>query len=165
MTREELNAIITKELRPFGIEKAELGREFQYEYETDVITFCIVPDYTDRYFTDFLDDRFDYEDKYPFAMSLLHELGHKENNDDIEGDVYAFCIGEKYKIANDINDCDDEDRMKLLYYRYFSLPDEIMATSWAINYAKKHIKQVKRWEQMFSQAIEEYSSDHTNALI
>lgn len=165
MDRTDLNTLITTELRCFGIERAILGREFEYEYETDVITFCIVPDYTDRYFSQFLEDRFDYEDKYPFVMSLLHEIGHKENNDDIEGDVYAFCIGEKYKIAKDINECNDDDRLQKLYYRYFTLPDEIMATAWAVNYIKKHIKQVKKWEQMFQTAIEEYMSDRTNELI
>ena len=159
MTKKELNKIVTTQLHKFGVAKAKVDREFSYDYETDVINFSTISDFTDKLFTQFLLDRFDYVDKYPFTMSLLHEIGHRENNDDIEGDVYAFCLGEKYKIQIDINDADitDDDRIKNLYYRYFSLPDEIMATAWAVNYVNSHKKEVKEMEKIFRKAIKEYN--------
>ena len=160
MTKKELNAIVTNELRMFDISKARLSNEFCYEYEKDTVFFDITPALTDKLFSDFLYDRFDYVDKYPFVMSLLHEVGHAKNNEDIEGDVYAFCLGEKYKLQIAINNADDTDdkRIKNLYYRYFSLPDEIMATAWAVHYIKKHKKQIKEMEKRLKKAIAEYNA-------
>lgn len=157
MTNTELEKLVVAKLRKFGIADAKLGSCFEYDYENDIITFTTKKDFTDELFSTFLLDRFDYEDKYPFTMSLLHELGHRENNDDIENDVYAFCIGEKYKIHNDIFNTDDDDRLKILYYRYFSLPDELMATAWAVNYVNSHKKEVKELEKIFQKAIKEYN--------
>lgn len=159
MTKKELNKIVTTQLRKFGITKAKVDREFEYDYETDIIKFSTIPDLTDKLFSQFLLDRFDYVDKYPFTMSLLHELGHRENNDDIEDDILAFCLGEKYKIQIDINDADitDDNRIQNLYYRYFSLPDELMATAWAVNYANSHKKEIKEMEKIFRKALKEYN--------
>ena len=121
---------------------------------------------TDKLFSQFLFDRFDYVDKYPFIMSILHEIGHAKNNDDIDGDVYAFCLGEKYKIQIAINNTDftDDARMLNLYYRYFSLPDEIMATAWAVNYVKKNKKQIKEMNKIITKAVDEYNKTHKMVL-
>ena len=164
MTKKELNTIIKNELKIFGNFKIKLGNEFCYDYESDTITYDIKPALTDALFSQFLLDRFDYVDKYPFVMSLLHEIGHAKNNDDIDGDVYAFCLGEKYKVQIAINNADDTDdaRIKNLYYRYFSLPDEIMATAWAVNYVKKNKKQIKEMNKIITKAVDEYIK--TNGL-
>lgn len=166
MTKKELNAIIKNELKIFGDFKVKLGNEFCYEYETDTVFYDTKPAMTDKLFSQFLLDRFDYIDKYPFIMSLLHEVGHAKNNDDIDGDVYAFCLGEKYKIQIAINKTDDTDDARILnlYYRYFSLPDELMATAWAINYAKKNKKQIKEMNKKITQAVDEYNKTHKMVL-
>lgn len=166
MTKKELNTIIKNELKVFGNFKVKFGNEFCYDYESDTITYDVKPALTDALFSQFLLDRFDYVDKYPFVMSLLHEIGHAKNNDDIDGDVYAFCLGEKYKIQIAINNADDTDdaRIKNLYYRYFSLPDEIMATAWAVNYVKKNKKQIKEMNKIITQAVNEYNKTHKMVL-
>ena len=160
MTKKELNKIVTTELRKFGIDKATLDVAFEYSYEKNRVHYCIKKSFDDDYFDAFLKDRFDFDDFAPFTLSLLHEVGHYKNNDDIIDDVYAFCLGEKYKIQSDIMDTEDDARLKNLYYRYFSLPDEIMATAWAINYAKSHSKEVKDLEKKFTNAIKKYIKDN-----
>lgn len=38
----------------------------------------------------------------------------------------------------------DEIRSKELEWEYFNLPDEIMATQWAVNWIKEHPKKTKK---------------------
>ena len=143
---------LTKIFKKFGISKVKKGENFEYNFENNVITFCpTVDSIADRHFTEFIAERFGYKKDYPFALSLLHEVGHSKNNEEIVDNIYAFCIGEKFKIQKALNKTadDDNERIKELDYRYFNLPDEIMATAWAVNYAGKHPKQVKKIEQVF----------------
>jgi len=159
MTKKELNAIITAEFRRFDISKVKMASDFEYNYNKNIITYTLdMTSDSDMLFSKFLATRFDFEDKHPFIMSLLHEVGHAKNNDDIDGDVYAFCLAEKYKIAKEIEDTEDLDseRYENLLNRYFNLPDEIMATTWAVNYATSHKKQVKEMRKRIDKAINEY---------
>lgn len=158
MNKKNLNNLITMELKKFGIRRARLGSDFEYNYEENTVYYTTTPAVADKDFSDFLMDRFDYEDKYPFMMSLLHEVGHAKNNDDVVDDVYAFCLGEKFKIQKEIFKTSDYDRIKVLNYRYFSLPDEIMATAWAVNYIKRHKKKVAKLEKIFQNAIDNYNN-------
>ena len=146
------NKKLTKIFKKFGIDKVKKGNEFAYVYEDNMIIYttdiCIVDDF----FSDFLYERFDYDDKYPFAMSLLHEVGHHVNNDEIIDNIYAFCIAEKYKINKAVEKLADNDleRYKELNFQYFNLPDEIMATEWAVNYDKKHPKKLAKIEKIIN---------------
>ena len=142
---------LTKIFKKFGISKVKKGNQFEYCYDKNTIHYCNTTNETDEFFSSFLKKRFDYDDKYPFAMSLLHEVGHHLNNEDITDSIYAFCIGEKYKINKAINKLTDSDleRYKELNFQYFNLPDEIMATAWAVNYAKKHPKKMAKIEKIF----------------
>ena len=142
---------LTKIFKKFGIDKVKKGIQFEYSYDENTIYYSKDTDETDEFFSMFLKERFDYDDKYPFAMSLLHEVGHHLNNEEIVDNIYAFCIGEKYKISKAISKLDDNDleRYKELNFQYFNLPDEIMATAWAVNYAKKHPKKIAKIEKIF----------------
>ena len=141
---------LTKMFKKFGIDKVKKGTEFAYVYEDNTILYTTDTCEVDEFFSNFLKERFDYDDKYPFAMSLLHEVGHHVNNDEIVDNIYAFCIGEKYKISKAVEKLNDNDleRYKELNFQYFNLPDEIMATAWAVNYAKKHSKKLAKIEKI-----------------
>ena len=161
MTKKELNAIVTEELERFGIKKAKCSNSFECSFEKNIVYFApAMGGIEDILYSQFLFDRFDFEDKYPFVMSLLHEIGHLKNNDDVINNVYAFCLGEKYKIQQTLFDTDDNDKEKIknLNYRYFSLPDEIMATAWAVNYCKSNPKDIKRMAKRFEKALNEYNN-------
>jgi hypothetical protein len=72
-----------------------------------------------------------------FTWSLLHELGHLENayrwNDDSEPYTELF---QKYTGV-------------LLMEHYIKLPNERVATKWAINYVKKNKTYIKKWNKLF----------------
>jgi hypothetical protein len=46
-------------------------------------------------------------------------------------------------------DTGDLKHGKELEYQYFNLPDEIMATQWAVWYAENHTKQIEKMKKDF----------------
>lgn len=159
--KTKLNKAISAELKPFGISKAELSDEYSYCFEDESIAFKITENgMEDIFFNDFIKERFDYVCAFPFVLSLLHEVGHHKANDEIEGAIYDFCIAEKERINIAINDSSDIEEIKALEYQYFNLPDEIMATQWAVNYAKSHPKKIaEMWVKMKKALFEFYKAN------
>ena len=146
---KKLNKAVSAQLAPFGISKAVCTDEFAYYFSDNKVTFSLVEGtFGDKCLTDFFKTRFDYDCKYPFVLFLLHEVGHHKANDNIQDDIFHFCMKEKERIENELAETDDEELAKKLHNQYFNLPDEIMATQWAINYAKKHPKKVRKmWKK------------------
>ena len=139
-----LNKAITKELKDFGIKSAVCTDEYSYLFDKKMVTYKLTENTVeDKWFSEFIESRFGYEVRYPFIISLLHEVGHHKANDNIVGDIYDFCMAEKERISEEMINADDEEQ-KALEWEYFNLPDEIMATAWAVDYAKKHPKKVKK---------------------
>jgi hypothetical protein len=158
---KKLNKAISAPLvKRFGISKAVCSSEYSYIFEDESITFKLTEGTTeDEWFAEFIKERFGYEVKYPFVISLLHEVGHHKANDDIDGMVYDFCMAEKERINAEMQDA-DADRSKALEWQYFNLPDEIMATQWAVNYAKKHPKKIQNmWERMKANILAFYAEN------
>jgi len=147
--KAKLNKAIGKELAPFGIKGAKVDTAYAYFCDDATVTFKLTENaIEDKWFIEFIKERFDYDVRFPFVMSLLHEVGHHKANDDVDGEVYDFCIAEKERIEREMETADD-DRSKVLEWQYFNLPDEIMATAWAVAYAKAHPKKVKKmWKNM-----------------
>lgn len=156
-----LNKVVTKELANFGIKKAVCGDEYSYDYEKKVVTFKESENgIEDKWFTEFVKERFNYDVRYPFIISLLHEIGHNKANDDVIGEVYDFCFAEKERIMYETLATDDENEMKKLSWQYFNLPDEIMATKWAVDYARKHPKKIKKmWKKTRKALLEFYEKN------
>lgn len=147
---KKLNKAVSATLAPFGISKATCGNEYLYQFTDESVGFKITENtLEDRWFIEFVKERFSYNVRYPFIFSLLHEVGHHKANDEIEGAIYDFCTAEKERIEAALaKDNISEKKAKKIEWQYFSLPDEIMATQWAVNYCKTHRKEVKKmWEQ------------------
>ena len=157
---KKLNKAISKELEPFGISKATCTDEYSYNYENENITFKLTEGTNeDIWFIDFVEERFNYQVRFPFVMSLLHEVGHHKANDDIDGEVYEFCLQEKKRIEEEMENADGK-YSKVLEYQYFNLPDEIMATQWAVKWAKKHPKKVRdMWYRMKKALLDFYAEN------
>ena len=157
---KKLNKAITAPLKQFGIKKAVCGKSYSYLFNKEKIIFQLTIGIEDEWFNTFVKKRFDYKIEYPFVISLLHEVGHHLNNEDIDGEVYAFCLSEKARIDREMLSA-SKKRQKELEFQYFSLPDEIMATAWAINYAKKHPKKIKKmWRKMQPAILEFYAKNN-----
>ena len=151
-----LNKAITKELSAFGIKKAVCTDEYSYLFDKKMVTYKLTEGTVeDKWFTKFIKERFDYDVRYPFIISLLHEVGHHKVNDDISGEVYEFCMAEKARIQEEMLTAVGKESKKL-EWQYFNLPDEIMATKWAVDYAKKHPKKVKKMWKNSQKALMDF---------
>ena len=154
--KKKLNKAITKEVAPFGISSATLSDEYAYYYTDESMTFKLTQSVEDEWFNEFIKERFGYECEYSFVLSLLHEIGHHKANNEIDGAILDFCNAEKDRINSEMI-LADADKSKVLEWQYFNLPDEIMATQWAVNYAKKHPRKIKKmWERMKADIMEFY---------
>jgi hypothetical protein len=157
--KKKINKTVTAYLKPLGIAKAKLKDEYSYYYDKDMVTFKIDKAdeeyYADIWFRDFLADRFSFKIDTPildFIMSLLHECGHAIANEEIEGAIYEFCQNEKLRISVETMVAIEADNLELgkqLEYQYFNLPDEIMATQWAVWYAENHTGQIEKMKKDF----------------
>ena len=147
---KKLNNAITAQFTPFGITGAVLGTEYSYVLNDSHITYKITEgDIEDLWMAEFVAERFGYEVKNIFIFSLLHEVGHHLANDEIVDAIADFCDNEKIRIGEEMEEnAGDMDIQKKLEWQYFNLPDEIMATQWAVNYAKAHPRKVnKMWKE------------------
>lgn len=159
---KKLNKSISKSMYSFGINATILQNEFAFYFDNNIITFKLIEDNSDEYFSHFVKQRFNFETDYNFILSLLHEVGHYKANDEIYGDIYNFCIEEKRRIKEEIEKSEKESDIIKLSYEYFNLPDEIMATQWAINYMRKHPKRVKKLWKNINNAIQEFYQKNLN---
>lgn len=138
---KKLNNAIKVALADFGINKFKMNGDWAYYPEENIITYSLLENkLEDIWFNEFVKKRFGYKVKNSFMITVLHEVGHKETLEDIyESDtVYEFCMREKKRIEKAMENAKDKKECKKLEFEYFSLPDEIIATEWAVNYAKEH---------------------------
>lgn len=161
--KKKLNKAILAEVAPFGIQSVKLSDEYAYYYEDESISYKLdCGAVEDEWFNEFLEERFSYECKNSaesFVLSILHEVGHHKANDEIEGAILNFCNTEKERIDIEMQYADAE-QSRVLEWQYFNLPDEIMATQWAVNYAKSHPRKVKKMmERMRASLMEFYMAN------
>jgi hypothetical protein len=157
--RKKLNKVVTAQLENFGIEKAKLSDTYSYCYP-NVITYKLTEAMEDAIFNQFVFERFGYEVKNTFVFSLLHEVGHHKANDNIIDDILDFCLQEKERIEEAIQTIDNYDEIKKLEYQYFTLPDEIMATQWAVNFARNNALECDvMWENIKTALLKFYEKN------
>ena len=148
--RKKLNKAVSAQLAPFGINKAKYTGEYSYNFEKKRVDFKVCNEtIEDKWFNEFLLERFRFTPKNDFIISILHEIGHAKANENIIDDILEFCLNEKTRINIEMMVAEDEATGRNLSFQYFSLPDEIMATQWAVNYAETHEKELdKMWEKI-----------------
>ena len=152
---KKLNSVITKQLTPFGIYKALCSDDFSYWYTKEEIHYRLEQTIEDEWFMDFITETFGYKPTYPFLMSILHEVGHHYTIDDIDTDIELYCEDEKERIENEMQTADAE-RTKALEWEYFNLPDEIVATEWAVAYAAEHTAELAEMWAEILEALQEF---------
>lgn len=136
--RKKLNKVVSAQIANFGV-KAKLSDTYTYIFSKNLVTYRLQENtIEDKLFNQFIFDRFGYEVKNTFMISLLHEVGHHLANDEIEGMIFNFCMDEKDRIEKAMKNATTENEIKELEYQYFALPDEIMATQWAVNFARNN---------------------------
>ena len=158
---KKVNKKVTKIFRKeWGIRKVALCNDFEYNFIEDRVGFKLNHSLEDKFFDKFIKERFGLElnSESGFILSLLHEVGHRENNEDIDGDVYQFCIDEKDRIQDELFARSDLtfDEMYALESQYFNLPDEIMATAWAVKFFKENPKKIVKMHKKISKVLRKF---------
>lgn len=154
--KKKLNSAILKELQPFGIASAQLTNEYSYLPATYGITYGIELPTEYQWLIEFIEKRFDYVCSNPFVLLFLHELGHHNTIASISYGVQQFCDNEKIRISEEMENTKSKKRMKALEFQYFNLPDEIMATAWAVDYARKHPRKIELMANRMATAFREF---------
>lgn len=126
----KLNNVLNNFLAGFDIDcTAELGTDFAYFYTKSIAQYAlVVSDNSNERFMNFVHSLAPELSIDVFLISWLHEVGHHLTLDDIEDDEAAYSRDVKETLGSSAED----------YITYFNLPDEIAATTWAINFIKNN---------------------------
>lgn len=146
-----LNKAIQTEVEMFGIEKIRMADWAYYSTDYSIEYTLIEERVEDLLFLDFVKERFNYIPINSFMLSLFHEIGHHYTYDEAtESDIiYDFCQNEKDRIEQEMQTATTKRKMKKLEFEYFNLPDEIVATAWAVDYMRNHEAEVEEmWENI-----------------
>lgn len=134
---------------------AKLGTDFEYNFEKERVQFPLaIDDVHDAYFTEFIKKVFDYDVPNAYMMSLLHELGHHFTGFDFDDEDEEHYLTKVEEIQNKMLDNEDN---KQLHFEYYSLPQEIAATAWAVNVYRNNEKDIKKAWKKIKKALKEYS--------
>lgn len=136
---EHLDKVLNDFLLPFEA-YAELGPDFSYFYGDSSIWYSLaVADRPGRLYMDFVKSLAPDIKCDIFLISFLHELGHHETLDLIshEDEIYSQDMKDFINETIEKNRNDD-DVYAAMNSLYFNLPDEIIATQWAIKYIRAH---------------------------
>lgn len=129
-----INNCLNKFMREWGL-TAEIGTDFAYLYEKQVVVWTpIVSAQNDLDFQNFFESLGCNVKCDVFLYSILHEIGHSQTLDLVNEEDYAYSLDRKAEpISN---------------YEYFRLPDEIIATQWAVDFLNENTEKVRVfWEE------------------
>jgi hypothetical protein len=146
-----LNKAIQTEVKMFGIEDIRMADWGYYSDDYSIEYTLFENRIEDELFLDFVKERFNYKPLNNFMLSLFHEIGHHYTYDEAtESDIiYDFCQAEKERIEEEMQTATSNRKIKKLEYEYFNLPDEIVATAWAVEYMREHEEEIKiMWEHI-----------------
>jgi len=138
--------------RNFNIKNVVKGDDFQYDENDDTLMYRVNCDeIQDRAFNEDIEATFGYKVNCPFALSILHEIGHSVTLPRISDKQKEEIMAEKEKIEEAIEALDDDNidgYVAILKTEYFKLPDEVAATFWAVYFANEHPRVVEILEKL-----------------
>lgn len=156
--KKKLNKSITKLVKPFGITKARLGREWMYDTVKETIDFQTdLTDWTDDLFNAFVTKEFGLKNFDTFVISMLHEIGHYMTEDELtEMDILKSGCG-KIRVAEVIQspNATQKDKEKA-EMKYFMLPDEYAATAWAVDFYNENREACEKMQRKAHKAIRKF---------
>ena len=146
--KKEVTAIIKildDFLKPFDCESF-FGEQFSFYPASNTVEFTFtVKEIHDKTFMDFVTKHYPDVHADIFLWSFLHEVGHRETEDDFDDDDW-----EDYMRA--IFNCEDD-------MEYYNLPVEYAATAWAGNYMRTHVEEISTlWSKLQPAIMNFYKS-------
>lgn len=132
---DAINRILNDFLAPFDC-TCELGTDFEYLTQSNMIHYTFVaPEKDSSMFMANVQERFPAVHADVFLWSFLHELGHRETEDDFE--------------QEDWDEYMERIRQPISSEEYFNLPIEYAATAWAGEYIESHVDEIASlWNEL-----------------
>ena len=154
LNTKQINEVLNKFLADNDFDcTAEMANDFAYYWKEEIITYSlVVSERMDNLFLDFARKNGLKINCGIFLLSFFHELGHHLTIDDLEEEEEEECEAIKEALTDSDADC----------YKYFSLLDEWLATSWAIDYINNNIELIKQLAINIQEAIHAFMN--TNHL-
>lgn len=149
--KRKFRNVIAKVLENFDV-RVVLGEDFSYDPITHTVYFTPFTCSVDEFHREWISEIFHFviTKKDYFLFSLLHEIGHHytmENLTDEELNYEAFC-------RQALNFSEESDNRK--NEAYFSLPSEIIATQWAIDFMKNYPHWCKKMTKRIYKALDKF---------
>lgn len=141
---KEIDSIVNEFTNKFGC-KAFLDDEFYYYSIVEAIGYFLDfgrPSVANRDFMESVKRQKPKVKLNIFVWCVLHELGHHATEDNFDDEE---------------QDCIDKKRARINRTKarrpYYNLPDELAATTWAVEYANTHREEVLEFEDRIFQAV------------
>ena len=151
-----IDDVLNKFLADFEC-RAELGSDFCYWQDCNLIWYSLVVlKEDDEYFMENWHKFAPEMTIDPFLASLLHEVGHNETLHWLSEEEVCYCRDKKKEISCQLDSCALAEEKRNCYFQYFALPDEKLATDWAIDYIRNHTQQISDFWQKLQAAIMEF---------
>lgn len=153
---KKLNKAIATELSTFKVQ-AVLEEEFGMYIDERTVAYALTHSVVDEWFDEFVLKTFGFNvGENDFAMSLLHEIGHLKTMKNIDDDTIEQCHKKIEKITKKLDKVDSDRKEKNLHFKYFAVPTELVATAWAVEWARKHPKKFQKLCENTAVAIQEF---------
>lgn len=153
---DAFETILTEIASTFGVSKVIIADDCCYWDDSKTIWIKVVDDEYDKMFMEFVSERFDIEIGSSLLIGLLHEIGHYETIDEISELVQDMSNKENDRIEQEMKDTENWNEIRRLEWQYFNLPDEIMATYWAVDFIKNNFQLVNIWNKRLQKAYEAF---------
>ena len=85
-----------------------------------------------------------------FTLSLLHEIGHCMTEEFLTKEEYDYSWEIKHELEEG-EDVTDEKR-----FIYYALPDEHLASMWALEYINSHLKEVRHFDNLMKKNFKSF---------
>lgn len=153
---KKLNKAIARELDLFKVQ-AMLDGEFGMYVDERIVAYALTHSVVDEWFDEFVFKTFGFEvGENDFVLSLLHEIGHLKTLKNVDEETYDKCHAKIEKITKKLDKATTEQEEKKLHFKYFAVPTELIATAWAVEWARKHPKKYRKMCENTAVAIQEF---------
>lgn len=143
--KKKVETIVFNIVKPFGIKTVRMRSDFVYNIENERVTFTVpVFGELEKYHCEWINARYNVDLSDPLIywfFSLLHEVGHHQTMIELTDEDLEFEDFMRELIHINYADQDDSFESSDVY---FSLPAEILATEWALNYMENNWEWVNK---------------------
>ena len=138
---------------------ATMGSDFCYWPSKNLINYSVIAAAKDSdYFMENWHNLAPEMKIDPFLAALFHEVGHCMSEVMLTNEEELYSIDRRNQIAINLRalSAEDKEKERQYYYEYFALPEEALATNWAITYINTHQQKISAFWQKLQAAIMEF---------